>query len=173
MVHTILGIDPGLSGGLVFLQEDGIIAAAYRMPVKTTEKRSGGSKGYVDEDTLAQIIKRHQAGLLEAWIEDVHAIGGKVQRKDGSWGNRDGVVGAFSFGEGKGVLKGVLGALSVPRRYTPPATWKGAMGVTSDKKTGILKAQRMFPAHATILKADGVAEAALIALYGFMRRIGK
>lgn len=158
MVH-ILAIDPGLSGGLVFLSETGQIVAAYRMPTYATPKADGGEKRHVDEDALAKIVRDHREGLIEAWIEDVHSM------------PRDGHVGAFSFGEGKGVLKGVLGALGVRRRYADPSVWKGAMGLTKDKKLSIRKAQGMFPQHASILKNDGVAEAGLLAVYGLLRRV--
>lgn len=167
MVNVILGIDPGLKGGLVFVGEDGRIVAAYKMPVKKIAKRSGGEKSYVDEDALVKIIRSHLDGLLEAWIEDVHAIGGAGK---GPGARKDGVVGAFSFGQGKGTLIGVLAALSVPRRFTPPATWKAHMGVSSDKVKTILKAQSLFKKDAALLTKDGPAEAALIALYGFLQR---
>lgn len=158
MVH-ILAIDPGLDGGLVFLSETGQIVGAYRMPTQTDTMASGKNRRRVDEDALSEIVRSHREGLIEAWIENVRSR------------PTDGHVGAFSFGEGKGVLKGVLGALGVERRYADPAGWKAAMGLTKDKKLSIRKAQGMFPKHAHVLGYDGVAEASLLAVYGLLRRV--
>lgn len=168
MVH-VLGIDPGIKGGLAFVSEAGQILATYPMPVKKKVLASGKVRSEVDEDRLAQIIREHKIGLLEAWIEDVRAIGGKK----GKGQRGDGVVGAFSFGEGKGILKGVCAGCGVVRRFANPAVWKANMGVTADKKTAILKAQALFPDSAAYLTKDGPAEAALIALYGLLTRLKK
>ena len=157
MVHTRLGIDPGLDGGLVFLTADGKITGAYRMPTYSLKNKAGKAKRYVCGTTLAKIIREHSTGLLEAWIEDVHSM------------PRDGHVGAFAFGEGKGVLKGVLAALGVPQRFVAPSSWKGAMGLSADKKVSIARAQGMFPAHSADMRHDGVAEAALLVVYATLR----
>ena len=158
MIHKVLGIDPGLDGGLAFLTQEGQLKV-YRMPTRPKIMASGKKRREIDEDRLATIIRLEAPSV--AWVEDVHAIGGKASGR-----RADGVVGAFAFGEGKGILKGVLGALGVLRRYVTPSVWKDRMRLSSDKDLSIARAQRLFPTLRAELKHDGCAEAALLAVYG-------
>lgn len=89
-----------------------------------------------------------------AWIEDVFSS------------SQMGVTSSFSFGEGKGILKGILAACQIPRRYIAPSKWKQDMGVPADKPLAKLRAHRLFPACVSILTNADKAEAAMIALYG-------
>jgi hypothetical protein len=85
-----------------------------------------------------------------------------------------GVVSAFSFGEGKGILLGVAAAMGVPTTLVKPTQWKKQMRVPADKRASVQRASQLFPAVAPLFKGprggvfDGRAEAALIALYGAM-----
>lgn len=157
MFNKVLGIDPGLDGGLGFLSRDGAVKL-YRMPTRAKFLKSGKKRREIDEDALAKIIRAESPDVV--WIEDVHAIGGK-----GKNGRRDGVVGAFSFGEGKGILKGVVGALGIPRRYVDPQVWKGALRLSAAQDE-VARARALFPAYAETIKGSGPSEGLLIAFYG-------
>lgn len=157
MFNKVLGIDPGLDGGLGFLSRDGTVKL-YKMPTRAKLMKSGKKRREIDEDALATIIRRESPDV--AWVEDVHAIGGK-----GIQGRKDGVVGAFTFGEGKGILKGVLGALGVPRRYVTPQVWKGALRLSAAQDE-VARARALFPAYAEVIKGSGPSEGLLIAFYG-------
>ena len=146
----LLGIDPGFKGALAFLDTSTRLVAAHAMP---TEKRSNG-KTYLDAPATARLIE--STGPDEAWIEDVYSS------------PQMGVTSAFSFGEGKGVLVGVLAALRVPVRLVAPSVWKGKMGLTSDKDSTKRFARALF-AKST-LSTEGKCEAALIAQYGALAR---
>lgn len=143
---TIMGVDPGFSGGLAFLDAEAHQVDAYKMPV---ERRSNG-KTYLLGAEVGRLIKKH--GPIEAWIEDVYSS------------PQMGVTSAFSFGEGKGVLVGVCSALDVPIRLVSPATWKRSMRLTADKSQAKAMARAIFPL--TKLSTEGKCEAVLIAVYG-------
>jgi hypothetical protein len=85
-----------------------------------------------------------------------------------------GVVSAFSFGEGKGILLGAAAALGIPTTLVKPTQWKKQMRVPADKRATVQRASQLFPAIASQFKGprggvfDGRAEACLVALYGAM-----
>lgn len=142
MTTKFLGIDPGLKGALVFLTN--MIVTAYPMPVY---KR--GDKTYVDESELTRIVSAERPD--QAVIEDVFSS------------PQMGVVSAFSFGEGKGVLKGVLAGQGVPFVLVSPAKWKSDMGTIADKNHTKRLARSVFKNQK--LSTEGKCEAALLALW--------
>jgi crossover junction endodeoxyribonuclease RuvC len=76
---------------------------------------------------------------------------------------------AFNFGQGFGVIKGVLATLAIPFTLVTPSKWKGHYSLGRDKNAAREAATRLFPANAELFqrkKDDGRAEAALIALWG-------
>lgn len=165
MINTVLGIDPGTKGGLALVHRDGRCLGLWKLPYMSVNKSSGGQKSYVDGVALAELLRGLPALPDQAWLEDVFSRPG------------EGHVGAFSFGEGKGTIKGVLAALGVPREDIAPSVWKGALGLSGivDKKArktaAIAKATKLFPsAPPKLVRLDGPAEALLIAGYGLLRR---
>lgn len=162
---VVLGVDPGLSGALAFLDPATRDLTTFAMPV---EHRSNG-KSYVDAPALARMIE--SARIDEAWVEDVYSS------------PQMGVVSAFSFGEGKGTLIGVLAACGVPVRLVSPSVWKAKLGLSlpkglpkkEAKRLGKAKAKAMaralFPRAGKNLSNEGKCEAALIAQYGALTHI--
>jgi crossover junction endodeoxyribonuclease RuvC len=144
----ILGIDPGLTGGLALLCGDALLAVA--MPVLTLN-----GKGEIDLAGLRAILE--QWAPTHAWIEQQQAM------------PRQGVSSSFRTGQNYGDLRGFLVASLIPFATIRPAAWKKAMGVPADKAAAIAIATRTFPASSHLWarkKDDGIAEAALIAAYG-------
>lgn len=150
--HLILGIDPGLSGGLAFLASNGRLITTHNMP---------NVAGKIDAQNLAEAIRANRPDM--AFVEAVSS--------------RPRQAGQFQFGINTGVIHGVLGALNVPMQLVAPASWKASFGIKrretetyADKKNEARAlAAKLFPAHAKAfsrVKDDGVAEAALIALHG-------
>ena len=81
---------------------------------------------------------------------------------------KQGVASSFTFGRTLGVAETAAAALGAPVLYLPPATWKKAMGLTSDKEASRALATSLFPLDAaqwSRKKDDGRAEAALLAHY--------
>lgn len=153
----ILGFDPGLHGAMGLIDTEAGTLAVRALPIAkrqltTTVKQS------VDEYALADAVRAWHPDV--AWLEDVWARGGGGEQKG------EGAVGAFSFGESKGILRGCLGALHVPVHYVAPARWKADLRVPAAKPLAKLRAHALFPACIRIITSEGKAEAAMITLFG-------
>lgn len=146
-----LGVDPGLDGALALLSPDGDLIV-HDMPVFNLK-----TKRVVDEYGLARLVDDWSAQIGCAWLEQVGVRPG------------EGAVGAFSFGRGYGILRGVLAANFLTIHDVTPAKWKGALKVRGEKDESRARAAALFPAHGALWplkKHHGRAEAALIAAYG-------
>ena len=127
----IIGIDPGLSGALVVINEKSEVVDFTLMP-----SMSMNSKNIVNTLLLTDWIKDIQSISQGAFavLESVHAMAGQ------------GVSSSFNFGRSFGAIEGVLGALKVPYQYVSPQKWKkiaGVIGKDKDEPRGIL--MRKFP----------------------------
>lgn len=143
----ILGIDPGNKGALAFIDsETKKVIKTYKMPTSYI-----GAKQNVDPERLAEIIRTHKPDV--GVIEDVFSR------------PRDGRVGVFTFGQGKGILIGVLAALGVPRAFVAPAKWKRDLKVTSDKQSSRILARTLYPEPTDLTSTEGKCEAILIGLW--------
>ena len=158
MLH--LGIDPGITGGIVVIRNDGLLDNAFRTPVITDK----GKKHYDIPLMVAAVVEaKERCDHLVAGIEKVGAM------------PRDGKVGAFSFGKGYGIWLGILGALQIPYAEVPPQRWQARMlaGLPRGphtKTSAVQRSKSLFPNLPLKVKADwGMADAALIAEY--IRRV--
>lgn len=140
--RPILGVDPGITGGLAFLFSARV--EAVDIPVVD---------GEVDTDTLAEIVRSYAPRF--AAIERVGAMPGQ------------GVSSTFKFGTAYGAIRAVVSTLGVPSRRVTPQKWKKAFGLGPDKEQCRARAIETWPgAKCFSRKKDhGRAEAALIALY--------
>jgi hypothetical protein len=152
----ILAIDPGLSGALV-LKGQGVFMH-WPMPVFT--KIAGARKTdrrFIDEDAVCRLIgdTRVMGGEL-AVIEDVGGLPGQA------------AAGAFTFGYGYGVLITACRMHGYPLERVKAAKWKPALRVPADKRAARARASELLPEQShlwTKSNQDGIAEAAMIALY--------
>lgn len=148
----ILGIDPGLSGALALYDPTDATLEILDMPVFQLK-----TKRQVDEYALARIIDDWSPRTREVWLELVGVRPG------------EGAVGAFTFGKGYGLIRGICAANFLTIIDVTPASWKGAMKVRGDKDESRLRASVLMPRQAhlwPLKKHDGRAEAALIARHG-------
>lgn len=146
----IVGIDPGLSGCCVVI-EDGRYLAHIAMPV------GGGTKKKVLGAELARWLAEIRPRLVV--IEQVASRPGQ------------GVVSMFSFGHACGVVDGVVSALQMSKQNVTPQVWKGRLGLSGkDKDDARLWAMQRFPeAHEqlkTKARGQALADALGIALWG-------
>lgn len=155
-LHLTFGIDPGQSGAVAVLV-DGAFAEFVDMP--TMPRPAGGHQIAAAElaRTLRDIRQRHAGADVTAVLEAVSAMPGQ------------GVSSMFRFGEGFGVIQGVLGALAIPVVLVHPARWKKSMGLTGrEKDVARTVAMQRFPRAAAQLarkKDIGRADALLIAAW--------
>ena len=145
MSEIIIGIDPGLSGAIAWL-EDGVILGVTDLPVQN---------GRIDSEKLADMILDfgHPSVVV---IEKVSSMPGQ------------GVASTFKFGQSYGSLLGVFGALKYDIVDVTPRRWKKDMNLSSDKEMCRLTAINRWPNIQDFLKRKkdhGRAEAALIAAW--------
>lgn len=145
----VVGIDPGLKGGLARMR--GWTQDAIPMPVTPDKK--------IDGHAVAMWLRADRPDLVV--IEKVGAM------------PKQGVVSMFNFGEGYGTLKGVLDALAIRYVLVTPQKWKRAVldGTERDKKAAIEFVSNKYPDINLIPKgcrkpSDGIADAVCIADYG-------
>ncbi len=151
---TILGIDPGASGGIAFFSMQRGLLSIFDMPTVEV-KRGGKNKREVSAAMLNAIIGARD--INAAFVEKVGAMPGQ------------GVSSMFQFGRSVGMIEGVLSALEIPTNYVTPQSWQKAVGARGGKDASRARAAELFPAYAanfTRKKDDGRADAALIAWYG-------
>lgn len=152
-----LGVDPGVSGALAIVDDSMGVIACVDMPVVEIVVARKKRKLVDAEATGAWLRDWCSREIGVAVIEDVYSYSG------------EGSVSGFGFGRSKGVVEGAIAAVRLPVEMTPPATWKAAMGVTSEKETSLQMARDLWPEDAELFrrkKDDGRAEACLLAVYG-------
>lgn len=153
---TILGIDPGNSGALAFLNYEDATIRIVDMP--TFEFTTTKNRTEIDRFGVTSEIKAQP--LEHVYMEEVFSS------------PQMGVTSAFNFGRGKGMLEGVVAALEIPMTQIKPAKWKKDLHVPADKKAAVARASQLIPGAASHFRGprggtlDGRAEAALLALYG-------
>ena len=153
----ILGIDPGMSGALAWLDlEQGALSIAD-MPSLVVE-RNGKAKRELSAAMLVAMLQGRRPA--RAFVERVGAMPGQ------------GLSSTWSFAFAVGQIVGVLSALEIETHWVAPQIWQKAAGVRGGKQAGRLRAGELFPAHAgefARAKDDGRADAACIAWYGATR----
>ncbi len=153
----IIGIDPGISGSICFL-EDGIIRDVLEMPTMTEGKKNkkqvNGSQIY---NEISFRIKTYEKKNIKVVIEQVSAMPGQ------------GVTSMFNFGQSFGILKGICSAMQLPIYFVRPAKWKKYFNlINSEKDASRTRAIEIFPYFSSNLskkKDSNKADAILIASY--------
>jgi Holliday junction resolvasome RuvABC endonuclease subunit len=154
-MRILLGVDPGIHGGLaVVAVVDGAapqLVEAIDIPVIGT-----GAKERVDVAAIRAFIERHQP--IRALIERAQAM------------PKQGASSGFKYGRAVGAIEAAIALRSIPVEILEPSMWKRFWRLQGkDKEGGRQQALQLFPAaHAALArkKDHGRAEASLIALYG-------
>ena len=129
----IIGIDPGLSGGIAVL-DDLKIYDIFDMPIMSEGKKN---KNQLNSAQLVNIINEH---VLKN--EDTFVIVEQVSAMPGQ-----GVTSMFNFGQTFGAIKGVCAALGLPIYFVRPSKWKKHFElINSSKDSSRTKAIEMYPA---------------------------
>jgi crossover junction endodeoxyribonuclease RuvC len=151
----ILGVDPGVHGGLAIVAiEDGAaprLVEAIDVPVIGTN-----AKERVDVTAIRVWISKHD--VQHAFIERAQAM------------PKQGASSGFKYGRGVGAIEAVITLCSIPMELIEPSAWKRFWKLPGkDKESGRQKALQLFPsAHALLAlkRHHNRAEASLIALFG-------
>jgi hypothetical protein len=157
MTTRILGIDPGVHGGVAVLDiaDNGtpVLVDAIDIPVI-----GSGAKERVDAAALRVFIATHL--LAHAFIERAQAM------------PKQGASSGYKYGRAVGAIEAVVALCAVPITIVEASAWKKALGLLGqrgDKEASRQRALQLFPtAHALLArkKDHGRAEALLIAAFG-------
>lgn len=151
----IIGIDPGCSGAIVVLRDNGEYIAHLEMP--TLQE---GKSNRVNAAAIAAFLKEYTYGQppMHAFIEKVGAMPGQ------------GVTSMFTFGDACGVVRGVVAGAGIPYTMITPQAWKKSAGlIGSDKDAARSRAIQLYPDLRVLDqkgKGQAVADALLIARHG-------
>ena len=129
----IIGIDPGLSGGIAVLENNRVLNI-FDMPVMSEGKKN---KRQLNSAQLVTLIKENIKSN-----EDVAIVVEQVNAMPGQ-----GVTSMFNFGQSFGAIKGVCAALGLPIFFVRPSKWKKHFElINSSKDSSRTKAIEMYPA---------------------------
>ena len=153
----IIGIDPGISGSICFL-DNGKILDVIEMPIMTDGKKNkkqvNGSQVY---NEISKRIKQFEKNQIRVVIEHVSAMPGQ------------GVTSMFNFGQSFGILKGICTAMQLSMYFVRPAKWKKYFNLlNSEKDASRTRAIEIFPYFSSQLsrkKDSNKADAILIASF--------
>ena len=153
----IIGIDPGISGSICFL-DNGKILDVVEMPIMTDGKKNkkqvNGSQVY---NEVTKRIKHFEKNQIRVVIEHVSAMPGQ------------GVTSMFNFGQSFGILKGICTAMQLPMYFVRPTKWKKYFNLlNSEKDASRTRAIEIFPYFSSQLsrkKDSNKADAILIASF--------
>ena len=134
---SVIGIDPGMSGGIALIKNGNAVVAKM---------------GHTERDTY-EILQSYAEHEPFAYIESVHSM------------PKQGVASSFKFGVNYGLLRGMLIAIGIPFETVTPLSWQRYLRCQSkgDKNITKAKAQELFP-HIKV--THSTADALLIAEYG-------
>ncbi len=142
-MKTFLGVDPGKSGAMALVGEDGEHIGHVKL--KETPR------------DVWDWLSGHVESISYAVIEHVNAMPGQ------------GVSSSFKFGENFGMCKGILIASSVRFELARPQRWMKNQGCMTrgDKNVTKNRAQQLWP---NVKITHAIADALLIADYARKRR---
>lgn len=128
MTRTFIGIDPGMSGGIGVIIDDGMTFSSTAYPMPETER---------DVWDLFETISKHPNPT--AVIEKVGVMPGQ------------GISSGFKFGQGYGALRMALIGNKIPYIDVTPAKWQQAIGIAS-------RGEKSKTEHKNVLKAKAQRE---------------
>jgi len=150
---VVIGIDPGLEGGLSAL--DGETLELQVMPVV-----AAGPRREIDAQAVVSWLTPFAIRRAQVFIEAVHAM------------PKQGVSSMFNFGAGFGLVRGICAGLGLPYRLVRPQEWQRAVMPGMARGSEYCVASRLWPlaefrASGRCRKPhEGLVDAALIAEYG-------
>lgn len=149
MAQTIIGIDPGLSGGVAMLRSSAEYHEALKMPD-------------TDKDLWQLLVSEAGVNECVAFVEQVHA------------GPKMASSAAFKFGGNVAAIRMACLAADIRLEYVTPQKWQKEFGLivkgrglgqddTAKKNRNKARAQELFPG---LKITHAIADALLIAEYG-------
>jgi len=161
----VMGIDPGLTGGIVVLGIEDEVIEKQVMPIK--EK-------FIDLEKLRQLLIIYKEFGIKIYLEKVHSM------------PKQGVASSFKFGRIFGAIEAMLAGLQMEYFLVTPQEWQKVIHKDMDRKKipnpkdrSYLACMNLFPtinlcATPRCRKPHkGLIDALLIAKYGKIKEGGK
>ena len=144
MSSLFCAVDPGTTGCIVVLEEDGSYVDHIQMPTMKV-----GSNNEVNIPAVAHFLSQYQ--IKHCFVERVQGMNKEGQRQSAST--------AFKFGDAYGSVKGVIGGQMIPTSYVMPQQWKKhAKIIGKDKDASRGRCVQLYPHIKDLsLKAKGQA----------------
>lgn len=189
----IIGIDPGVYGGLSLINEQGKMLKIYKTPSVAVAKNKKLRRQLDMQAAWARLN-----GLRQMAEQDGARLAVCLEKVEAFF--LDGVISAFALGKNLGAWEGLITALTVPFHTVPPQVWKKdiigktvkapkitnreaaaskskqrAKASAARKAMAIEKANQLFPYALLDMEKkylDGVAESLLIAEWGRRNELG-
>lgn len=149
MRYLIVGIDPGVNGGIACISSDDKKIISVHSLTKKTESEIAGIFYSINARAY------HNRTPVKCYIEKVGYIKG------------DGGKGAFTFGKVYGFLRGIATYLKWPIGNVYPAIWQSRLNCLSggNKNVTKRKAIELYP-NSGVKVTHAIADSMLIAYYG-------
>ena len=153
----ICGIDPGLTGGLAFFDNESLSIHAEKAPIFNVTTKAK-KKRFLDIWTLMRMLDEHDPDHI--YIEKQQPM------------PMQGLVSTFATGLGYGAYLGLIIGGGIPYTEVAPRTWKKDLQCPSDKDASRKRASELMPNASHLWQQknqDGIAEASLIAYWGIYK----
>lgn len=150
----IVGIDPGASGAIAWLSDDGHLLHVDDLPAAQV-KVGATMRTRLLPAALASML--HERRPVHAFLEEVQPVG------------KNGAIALFGLGKSAGLIEGIITGMGIPLSLVRPQVWQRHHGQRGDKGASRTTAMRLWPGAAgrfLRVKDDGRAEAALIGAWG-------
>ena len=155
---NLIGIDPGISGGITVIDKNGAIKNKYIMPIIKSAK----GKNEIDIKRVVDIFEN---------ARPIKMIG--IERQQAF--QKQGVSSTFKTGRGFGILEGIAAGMKIPYMIIGAKIWQKkmfeGMGKSDTKQLSKIIAQRLYPnedfrATERCTKIhDGITDSLAIALF--------
>lgn len=161
----IIGIDPGVSGAIAVLGEDGSLLDVDPMPHYWEKMKTKSKSGNVrrrrklDIAGTYKLLVEHRLnyGATYCYIEKVHAM------------PKNGASSMFNFGEAYGIVQALAVSAGLEVIYVTPQEWKKSVDlIKAEKDASIEKVRTIFGDGGKI--DHNMADACLIAWYGYCKQ---
>ena len=163
-MRRVIGVDPGLAGGLGVLDvDDGgeVLAVELARTPHLSVLRGRKMRDEYDAARMRELLAR----AVDGRAPTIHGVEVALEAQGAR--PAQGVASSYRTGMGFGLWLGLVVGMRVPYRIVAPALWKHHAGlIHADKRASRLRAQERFPALGVVAAADeGPAEALLLAAY--------
>jgi len=173
MAWAVIGIDGGLHGAVVAIDQNMRVLGCFDMPtLPVTKRRKGGKKIHANVFDASALHEKLHA-MVNVLHKHGYAVAMVLERAQAMPGQ--GVSSMFTTGRGYGLAEMAAVSTGKPYQLVSANVWtkevlKGCPGEA--KERSLLQASRLFPRltltkpNGKKLSLDGRADAALLAYYG-------